>query len=173
MLDDNSKEIVTHKGLFSFQHLPFGVSSTPGIFQTILAGVPRVLVYLDDILVAGSSQEEHMSNLKEVLSRLQEAGLRLRKDKCEFMVSSVKYPGHIIDANGLHPAPDKLKAVKNARKPQNVTELKAYLGVLTYYSSFYPIWLQLYYHFINYCVTILNGNGPLQKQKHFRNPKIF
>ena len=145
VLDDDSKEIVTintHKGLFSYQRLPFGVSSAPGIFQrtmeTILAGIPRVLVYLDDILVTGSSHEEHMSNLKEVLSRLQEAGLRLRKDKCEFMVSSVKYLGHIIDANGLHPAPDKLKAVKNAPKPQNVTELKAYLGLLTYYSRFLP-----------------------------------
>ena len=145
VLDDDSKEIVTintHKGLFCYQRLPFGVSSAPGIFQrtmeTILAGIPRVLVYLDDILITGSSQEEHVSNLKEVLSRLQQAGLRLRKDKCEFMVSSVKYLGHIIDANGLHPAPDKLKAVKNAPYPQNVTELKAYLGLLTYYSKFLP-----------------------------------
>lgn len=54
------------------------------------------------------------------------------------LVSSVKYLGHIIDANGLHPAPDKLKAVKNAPTPQNVTELKAYLGLLTYYSKFLP-----------------------------------
>ena len=77
---------------------------------------------------------------------------------------------HIIDANGLHPAPDKLKAVKNAPNPQNVTELKAYLGLLTY---FYPIWLQLYHHFTDYCVTMLSGNGPLQRQKHFRNPKIY
>ena len=54
------------------------------------------------------------------------------------MVSSVKYLGHIIDANGLHPAPDKLKAVRNAPAPQNVTQLKAYLGLLTYYSKFLP-----------------------------------
>ena len=109
--------------------------------ETILAGITRVLVYLDDIFITGSSQEEHVSNLKEVLSRLQQAGLCLRKDKCKFMVSSVQYLGHIIDANGLHPvhpAPDKLKAVKNAPNPQNVTELKAYLGLLTYYSKFLP-----------------------------------
>ena len=54
------------------------------------------------------------------------------------MVSSVKYLGHIIDANSLHPAPDKLKAVRNAPTPQNVTELKAYLGLLTYYSKILP-----------------------------------
>ena len=142
VLDDDSKEIVTintHKGLFCHQCLPFGVSSAPGIFQrameTILTGIPRVLVYLEDILITGSSQEEHVSNLEEVLSRLQQAGLRLRKDKCKFMVST--YIGHIIDANGLHPVPDKLKAVKNAPNPQNVTELKAYLGLLTYYFTQY------------------------------------
>ena len=180
VLDDYSKEIVIiniHKGLFSYQHLPFGVSSAPGIFQrtmeTILAGVPRVLVYLDDILVTGASQEEHMSNLKEVLSRLQDAGLRLRKDKYEFMVSSVKYLGHIIDANGLHPTPNKLKAVRNAPAPQNVTQLKAYLGLLTYYSKFLPNMATTYHHFTIYYITMLNGNGPPLRQKHSRNPRIF
>lgn len=135
LLDDSSKEIVTintYKGLFSYQRLPFGVSSAPGIFQrtmeTLLQGIPRVLVYLDDILITGASQEDHLANLKEVLTRLQEAGLRLHKDKCEFMLSAVKYLGHIIDAQGLHPASDKLKAVRNAPTPQNITELKAYLG---------------------------------------------
>ena len=84
MLDNSSKEIVTintHKSLFSYQRLPFGVSSAPGIFQRImeslLQGIPRVLVYLDDILITGVLQEEHLANLNEVLSRLQEAELRL------------------------------------------------------------------------------------------------
>lgn len=145
LLDDSSKEVVTintHKGLFSYQRLPFGVSSAPGIFQrtmeTLLQGIPRVIVYLDDILITGASQEEHMANLKLVLTRLQEAGLRLRKDKCEFMVPTVKYLGHIIDATGLHPAVDKVKAIQNAPAPQNTSELKAYLGLLTYYSKFLP-----------------------------------
>ena len=144
-LDEQSKEVVTintHKGLFSYQRLPFGVSSAPGIFQrtmeTLLQGIPRVLVYLDDILITGTSTEEHMSNLRVVLSRLQEAGLRLRKDKCEFMVPAVQYLGHVIDASGLHPSAAKLEAVKDAPTPQNVTELKAYLGLLSYYSKFLP-----------------------------------
>ena len=144
-LDDSSKEVVTintHKGLFCYQRLPFGVSSAPGIFQrtmeSLLQGIPRVLVYLDDILITGASQEEHMANLKGVLSRLNKAGPRLHKDKCEFMVPVVKYLGHVIDAKGLHPAADKLKAVREAPTPQNVTELKAYLGLLSYYSKFLP-----------------------------------
>ena len=140
LLDDNSKEIVTintHKGLFSYQRLPFRVSFAPGIFQRTMETVLKrsSLVYLDDILI---TQEEHMANLKEVLSRLQEAGLRLHKGKCEFMVPAVQYLGHKIDAEGLHPAPDKLKAMRNAPTPQNSTERKAYLGLLTYYSKFLP-----------------------------------
>jgi len=70
-----------------------------------------VLVYLDDILVTGASEEEHITNLTEVLSRLQEAGLRLRKDKCEFMIPTVQYLGYVIDARGLRPSTEKLKAV--------------------------------------------------------------
>ena len=144
-LDDQSKEVVTintHKGLFSYQRLPFGVSSVPGIFQramvTLLQGIPRALVYLDDILITGASAEEHAPNLTQVLSRLQEAGLCLRKDKCEFMVPTVCYLDHVIDASGLHPSTDKLEAVRDAPTPKNTTDLKAYLGLLTYYSKFLP-----------------------------------
>ena len=71
-----------------------------------------------------------MANLKLVLTRLQEARLRACKDRCEFMVPTVKYLGHIIDATGLHPAVDKVKAIKNAPTPQNTSELKAYFGLI-------------------------------------------
>ena len=59
--------------------------------ESLLQGIPRVLVYLNDIFITGTSQEEHRANLKEMLSRLKEAGLRLHKDKCDFMVPAVKY----------------------------------------------------------------------------------
>ena len=86
-----------------------------------------MLAYLDDILIIGPSQEEHMANLKEVLSRLNKAGLRLHKDKCEFMVPVVKYLGHIIDAKGLHPP-----------TPQYISEIKAYYLITV---NSYQIWL--------------------------------
>ena len=145
-LDDQSKEIVTintHKGLFTYHRLPFGVSSAPGIFQriieSVLQGIPHVLVYLDDILVTGQNTEEHLKNLEEVLSRLQQAGLRLKSSKCVFMSPSVEYLGYHIDKDGLHPSEKKVKAVKDAPTPRNITEFKAYLGLLTYYGKFLPI----------------------------------
>ena len=82
LLDEPSKKLVvinTLKGFFQYNRLPFRISCAPGIFQrvmdSLLKGVPGVVVYLDDILVTGPSEEEHLSSLKQVLSRLHEAGL--------------------------------------------------------------------------------------------------
>ena len=74
--------IITQNGLFQYTRLPFGVSSAPAIFQrtmdNLLQGIPQVCVYLDDILVTGKSTEEHLKNFDEVLSRLKNAGMRLK-----------------------------------------------------------------------------------------------
>ena len=144
-LEESSKKYVvvnTHRGLFRYTRLPFGVSSAPGIFQrvieSLLQGIEGVVVYLDDILITGSTEEKHLKTLDEVLSCLDRAGLRVKRSKCEFMRESVTYLGHRIDANGLHPLPDRVRAIKEAPKPTSVTTLKAYLGMLTYYSKFLP-----------------------------------
>lgn len=144
-LDDQSKQYVvinTPKGLFRYTRLPYGISSAPGIFQrvmdTILNGIPGVVVYLDDILVTGATAQDHLKSLEEVLKRLEKAGLWAKKNKCQFMAPSVTYLGHLIDSEGLHPLPEKVKAVEAAPQPQNVHQLKSYLGLLTYYSKFLP-----------------------------------
>ena len=141
-LEKNSRKYVvinTHRGLFQYNRLPFGVSSAPGIFQRImeslLSDIPFVAVYIDDILVTGPTDDQHLSTLEEVLKRLQEAGLLLKEKKCIFMAESVTYLGFRIDAQGLHPVPEKVKAVQEAPKPQNVTELKSYLGLLSFQIS--------------------------------------
>ena len=104
--------------------------------ENLLKGIPGVVVYLDDILVMGSSEEKHLASLKQVLARLQEAGLRLNRKKCKFLAPAVTYLGYRIDSEGLHPTEQKLKAVQLAPELTNVTELKAYLGLLTYYGRF-------------------------------------
>ena len=73
-----------------------------------------------------------------MLDCLEKAGLRARKGKCQFFVPSVTYLGHKIDAEGPHPLPDKVTAIQDAPSPTNVQELKAYFGLLTYYSRFLP-----------------------------------
>ena len=144
-LEESSKKytvVNTHRGLFQYNRLPFGISSAPGIFQrvmeSLLSGIPGVVVYLDDILVTGPTEEEHLATLDKVLQRLSEAGLRLRKEKCVFLAPSVVYLGHRLDAQGLHPVAEKVKALQEAPSPKSVSELKSYLGLLTYYSKFLP-----------------------------------
>ncbi len=104
----------------------------------LLQDIPGVVVYIDDILVTESDEGSHLKSLEEVLKRLSRVGLRAKQRKCQFMSASVAYLGHLIDLEGLHPLPEKVKAIKNAPTPRNVTELKAYLGLLSYYGKFFP-----------------------------------
>lgn len=134
--------INTHLGLFSFTRLPNGVHSGPAVFQqimdTVLSGAPKTICYLDDILVAGANAEDHLRNLALVFQRLYEAGFRLRKEKCRFECSKVTYLGHVLDAEGLHPTEDKVRAVQEAPSPKDETQLKSFLGLLMFYSRFIP-----------------------------------
>ena len=95
-------------------------------------------MYLDDILIPGKSEGEHLATLEEVLQRLAGAGLYLKKEKCTFLVPSVTYLGYRIDSQGLHPVPEKLRTIQNAPEPHNQSTLKCYLGLLSYYSRFLP-----------------------------------
>ena len=145
LLDEGAQELTTintHKGLYKYTRLPFGVASAPAIFQrtmeTLLKDLPMTCVYIDDILVAGKTSQEHLNNLTTVLNRLQEAGLRLKREKCSFCVPEVEYLGHIISAAGLKPSPRKIKAIVDAPQPTKVSELKSFLGLISYYAKFLP-----------------------------------
>ena len=144
-LDEASRRLVTintHKGLFEYQRLPFGIASAPSIFQRVmenlLQGIPRVCVYLDDILVTGSTEEEHLSNLAQVLTRLENASMRLKHEKCAFMFDSVSYLGHVISSEGLRTGDVKVKAIVDAPDPKDLSELRSFLGLVNHYSKFLP-----------------------------------
>ena len=142
-LDDESKQYVvinTHKGLYRYNRLPFGIHSAPAIFQrtmeNILRGIPHVSVYIDDILVTGTTESEHLQTLDKVLTQLHEAGVRLRRDKCAFMLKQVDYLGHSISAEGLKPSKEKIRAISQAPAPANLAQLRSFLGMVNYYGKF-------------------------------------
>jgi transposase InsO family protein len=144
-LDESSMKLVTvntHCGLFQYKRLPFGVSSAVSIFQrtieNLLKGIPGVSVYLDDILVTGGSDEEHLQNLHKVLKQLSENGLKLAKDKCQFLLSSVDYLGFQITADGIQPMEEKVRAIREAPAPTNIQELRSFIGMVNYYARFQP-----------------------------------
>ena len=106
--------------------------------DTILQGAPGAMCYIDDILVTGPTNEAHLQNLEEVFRRLKSYGIRMKKEKCHFMRNSVTYLGHVIDSEGIHATPDKIKAIVEAPIPTNVQQLRSFLGLLNYYRKFLP-----------------------------------
>ena len=144
-LDEESQKLFTlntHRGLYQYRHMPFGIASAPALFQktmdSVLQGIKHVVCYIDDILVTGSNESEHLRNLEQVFNRLKEHGIRLHKDKCVFLSHSVDFLGHRIDAEGIHPLPSKVEAMVKAPAPRNITELKSFLGMVNYYAKFLP-----------------------------------
>ena len=103
----------THKGLYEYNRLPFGVSSAPAIFQrtmeNLLQGLEHVAVYIDDILITGCTEEEHFKTLGEILTRLEWAEMRLKKLKCQFLLPSVEYLGHKISKKDFNPQMKRLE----------------------------------------------------------------
>lgn len=98
----------------------------------------KVIVYLDDLLITGKDEQEHLTNICKVLQRLQESGLRVKKCKCEWGQTRIEYLGHVIDEKGVYPTKDKVKAIQDAPAPSNVKELRAFLGLVNYYGRFVP-----------------------------------
>ena len=130
---------VTHRGLFEFLVMPFGLMNAPGSFQnmmnTVLADLiyrRNVLVYVDDIIIWSNSFEEHLQLLDEVFSRLRKAGLKLNLKKCKFLTQQVKFLGHIVNANGILPDPKKVESLVNFPAPKSAAELRRFYGMASY-----------------------------------------
>nr|VZI12977.1 unnamed protein product [Spirometra erinaceieuropaei] len=134
--------INTHRGLFQYTRLPFGVKTAPALFQqtmnAMLFGIPGTAGYLDDIIIVGRSPAELQDRVSAVLERVQEYGFRLRADKCQFFLDSIKYLGFVFDVTGRHPDPENIPAIQRMPAPKNVSQLRSFFGLISYYSAFLP-----------------------------------
>ena len=134
--------INTHKGLFKYRRLPFGISSAPAIFQRtiakVLEGVRGICIYMDDILISGKDEQENMQNSSQVFQKLQQHCFRIRRDKCSFCQPSVQYLGHIIDSLGIRVSNESVKAIQLMKAPKDQSELRSFLGMVNYFGKFFP-----------------------------------
>jgi len=132
--------VVTPFGLFEYLRMPFGLRNAGQTFQRlmdeILQDVPHVFVYMDDILVASANHEEHVRDLRAVLTRLQKHGMVLNGEKCVLGVSQLEYLGHVVSSAGLSPLPDRVAAIQNVQQPTTGKELMTYLGMINFYRRF-------------------------------------
>ncbi|CAF1330915.1 unnamed protein product [Rotaria sp. Silwood1] len=133
---------ITHRGLYEFLVMPFGLSNAPATFQRlmdlILAGIKwqSCLVYIDDIVVFSSTFEQHLKDLSSVFDRLKTAGLTLKASKCDFCRKELKYLGHIITPDGIKPEPGLIDSVKLFPQPTRLKDIQSFLGLTGYYRKF-------------------------------------
>ena len=120
--------------------MPFGLCNAPATFQRlmqrVLAGLEWCFVYIDDILIISSTFEEHLERVREVLARLRKAGLRLKPEKCRFLRPRVHFLGHVVSKDGIYPDPAKTEKVQGFPTPTDVTSLRQFLGLASYYRRF-------------------------------------
>nr|VZI45142.1 unnamed protein product [Spirometra erinaceieuropaei] len=141
--EDVSKTAVTTPfGLFEFLRMPFGLRNASQTFQRfvdrVLRGLPYVYAYIDDLLVASSTTEEHMEHLATVFDRLQQFGVVLNPSKCVFGVPSLEFLGHLVDSHGIRPLPSKVAAIRDFPPPTSKRQLQRFLGMVNFYRRFLP-----------------------------------
>ena len=140
--DKEKTAFISHRGLFEFNVMPFGLCNAPAMFQrcmeVVLAGLQWsiCLVYLDDIIILGNTWDEHLDNVRKVLQRLREAGLKLKPQKSFWARNELHYLGHVVSPDGIKPNPDKIKAVTNFPTPTTRKQLQSFLGLTNYYRKF-------------------------------------
>ena len=144
-MDDESKTLLTlntHKGLYRLNRLAFGIASAPAMWQRVmdqlLSDIPKTQCIIDDIIVTGETDDEHLRNLEMVLQRLLDAGLRAHPAKTRFFDAKTEYCGHAVSTDGLHKLPAKVDAIRDAPQPTNVSQLRSFLGLVNYYARFLP-----------------------------------
>lgn len=103
--------------------------------ELVLAGLSWevCLAYLDDVIIFGRTWEEHLQHLRIVLTRLREAHLKLHPKKCQFFRKCVAFLGHVISSNGVSTDPAKISSIVHWPTPTNVSELRSFLGLASYY----------------------------------------
>ena len=134
-------------GLFEWRRMPFGMCDASAAFQRAIARVLRkiknredsmVMAYIDNIVIATETVEDHMVRLREVFECLREAGFKMSVAKCDFIKSEINDLGRVVSAEGVKPDPKTVAKVRDWEIPRKKTEMESFLGFANYYREFIP-----------------------------------
>lgn len=146
--DIEKTAVITPFGLFEFVFLPYGLCNAPQTFQrfinSVLFGLDFLFCYLDDILIASSNEAEHLQHLRLVFQRLSEHGITINVSKSVFGVSEISFLGHLVNAAGCKPLPEKVQAILDYPPPKTIKELRRFIGCLNFYRRFVPRAAEIY-----------------------------
>lgn len=140
--DADKTSFICRQGMFRFKTMPFGLCNAGATFQRlmdiVLSGISFdiCLAYLDHIIVFSEDESSHIEMLRVVLTRLEQAGLKLKPSKCSLMQRSVSFLDHVVSASGIATDPQKIHDIVNWPVPQNVKEVRAFLGLCGYYRRY-------------------------------------
>ena len=129
----------THMGTYQWKRVPFGLKGAPSFYQQQIANALEGLlykcceVYIDDIIIYGTTEEEFLDNLRAVLERLDERGITVNPAKCKFGVESVEYVGHVVSHDGLTMSEEKKAKVLDFPIPDTTKQLRGFLGLVNYF----------------------------------------
>ena len=133
---------ISPEGHFYFKVIPFGLCNAPATFSRmmdkVLFGLKMkiCLVYLDDIQVYSDGFEEHLDRLAQIFQRLQAANLKVKPNKCSFCQTRLLFLGRMVSTNGLEPDPEKVKSIEHMPVPENLTQIRSFLGACTHFGRF-------------------------------------
>lgn len=143
--DKKKTAFVTQEGHFQWTCLPFGLKTSPAIFQRILTNILRkykltdfAVNYIDDIMIFSKSFSEHINHLTQLLEGIKKEGFRLKFSKCTFASNSVRYLGHIIQNNSIKPVKDNLVSIRNFPIPKTQKNIRQFLGKINFYHEYIP-----------------------------------
>lgn len=171
--DIKKTAIITPFGLFEFTAMAFGLRNAAQTMQrymhSITNDLPYIFIYIDDAVIASDTEEEHIRHVETFFNRMQEHGLTINVEKCEFGQKAIKFLGHLITSDGFKPLPDKVAAIDKLKQPQTAKELKGFLASINFYRRFLPNAMEQQQHLL----ALINGNRKNDKTPVNWTPKTI
>ena len=144
-VDEKDKEktaFICSRGLFEFNVMPFGLCNAPATFQRMMDEVLGELDrkigrdYIDDLIIGSKTFDQHLEDLEKLFTKLGEYNLKIKLNKCVFARSKVIYLGHEVSIDGVAPNPEKVEAISKMKPPTDISGLRRFLGLTSYYRRF-------------------------------------
>ncbi|GFT26387.1 retrovirus-related Pol polyprotein from transposon 17.6 [Trichonephila clavipes] len=141
---------VVPDGQFEFNKVPFGLSTSPSVFQRYVYSIFRelmrkgvVIIYMDDLIIPAKDEKEGLEKLREVLEVASKYGLEMKFKECQFLRRKVEFLGHVVENGTIRPSIEKTIAIKKFPVPTTVKQVQSFLGLTGYFRKFIPAYSQI------------------------------